>query len=194
MARSRTTLALFSAVAAAALVAPSPSAAEEAASHHRNGEVVLQLEGFGAVLNDGVGGANLTVSAGYGGRAGYRRGALGFFAEITCDRWLATEADLGFVPGVLDFGIGAEALFAGGRIRTSIAGGGSTLLFDAAFHGAGETGVFVDLRPLSLRFPLWPGLVLELSPIGFAVVSPALGEPHIRRIEYRSTLALEVSL
>jgi hypothetical protein len=191
--KTRTAHAAFFVLAVAALVAPAPSKAEKTA-RPKSGNVVLQLEGFGAVLNDGVGGSNLAVSAGYGGRAGFRHGAFGVFGEITCDRWLATEVDSGFVSGVLDFGVGAEALLADGRIRASIAGGGSTLLFDSAFHGAGETGLFFDFRPLAVRFPLWPGLVLELSPIGLAVVSPALGEPHIRRIEYRSTLSLEVSL
>jgi hypothetical protein len=191
--RERTPHTPLALLAAAALLAPLPAAAGGAA-RPGSGEVILQLEGFGALLNDGVGGSNLTVSAGYGGRAGWRRGAIGFFGEVTCDRWLATEIGQGFAAGVVDFGIGAEMLFAKGRVRVSIAGGGSTLLFDAAFHERGTTGLFVDFRPLALRYPIWPGLTLEVSPIGVALLSPAMGEPHIRRIEYRTAVLLEVAL
>ncbi len=191
--RARAPLTPLALLAVAALLAPLAAAAEGPA-RPGGGEVVLQLEGFGALLNDGVGGSNLTVSAGYGGRAGWRRGGFGFFGEVTCDRWLATEIGQGFEPGVVDFGIGAEMLFAKGRVRVSLAGGGSTLLFDAAFHDRGTTGLFVDFRPLALRYPIWPGLTLEVSPIGVALLSPVMGEPHIRRIEYRSAVSLEVAL
>jgi hypothetical protein len=185
-------LALFAALAAP--LAPAPAAAQGAAKARPKSAVILQLEAFGSFLNDGVGGSNLAVSAGYGGRAGWRHGAFGFFGEVTCDRWLATELRTEWTPGVLDAGVGAELLFARGRVRSSVAGGASTLLFDTAFHDKGATGLYIDFRPLSLRFPLWPGLVVELSPLGFDVLSPALGEPHIRRIEYRTTIALEVAL
>jgi hypothetical protein len=182
-----------SALLAVALLAPfAASAGDDPGAG--GSSVVLQFEAFGSLLNDVVGGSNLTISAGYGGRAGWRHGALGFFGEISCDRWLSTEIDAGFVPGVLDAGIGAEVLFARGRLRVSVAGGASTLLFDTAFDEEGETGLYLDFRPASIRFPLWRGLVVELSPLGFAVVAPVMGDPGIRRIEYRSTLALEVPL
>jgi hypothetical protein len=183
-----------SALLALALLAPLAASAGEGPGAGGGSAVVLQFEAFGSLLNDVADGSNLAISAGYGGRAGWRHGAIGFFGEISCDRWLATEVDAGFVPGVLDVGIGAEVLFARGRVRISVAGGASTLLFGTAFDDAGETGLFLDFRPASIRFPLWSGIVLELSPLGFAVVSPVLGDPGIRRIEYRSTLALEVPL
>lgn len=193
-ARALATTALAAAALAATALAALPASAARGGEGAGRSAIVLQLEAFGSLLNDAVGGSNLAISAGYGGRAGWRHGALGFFGEIGCDRWLATEIDAGFVPGVLDAGIGAEVLFARGRLRVSVAGGASTLLFDTAFHAAGTTGLYLDFRPASLRFPLWSGLAVELSPLGFAVVAPVMGDPGIRRIEYRSTLALEVPL
>jgi hypothetical protein len=154
----------------------------------------VQLEAFGSALNDSVGGSNITASVGYGGRAGWRRGAIGFFAEFSRDHWLTTEVRTALEQGVLDLGVGAEMLFAKQRLRVSAAGGSSTLLFDTAFHDRGTTGFYVDLRPASLRFFPLPWLVVELTPIGFTLVSPTSGELAIRRIEYRTTLTLEVPL
>jgi hypothetical protein len=181
------------ALAAAALAAPRGAAARDVALPDGQ-SAYLQLEAFGAALNDGVGGSTITASLGYGGRGGWRLGMVGFFAEFARDHWLTTEVATELTQGVLGLGAGAELLYANGRLRTSAAGGSATLLFDAAFHDKGTTGFYVDLRPLALRFRPAARLVVELTPIGFALVAPAVGELAIRRIEYRTTLTLEVPL
>jgi len=191
--RARITSLVCAIAAAAAVLAPVGASARDVAL--KDGQsVYLQLEAFGSVLNDAVGGSNITISAGYGGRAGWRHGMIGFFAEFSRDHWLTTEMGTDLTQGVLDLGAGAEMLFARGRLKVSVAGGSSTLLFDTAFHDRGTTGFYVDLRPASLRFQPEPRLVIELTPIGFTLLSPAVGELAIRRIEYRTTLALEVPL
>ena len=191
--RARITSLVCAIAAAAAVLAPVGASARDVAL--KDGQsVYLQLEAFGSVLNDAVGGSNITISAGYGGRAGWRRGMIGFYAEFSRDHWLLTEVETELEQGVLDLGVGAEMLFAKRRLRVSAAGGSSTLLFDTAFHDKGTTGFYIDLRPASLRFFPLPWLVVELTPIGFTLVSPTTGELAIRRIEYRTTLTLEVPL
>ena len=178
---------------AAAVAVPRAAGARDV-TLRENQSAYLQLEAFGSLLNDAVGGSNLTASAGYAGRAGWRHGTVGFFAEFSRDHWLVTEVGTELEQGVLGLGVGAEMLFAERRLRVSAAGGSSTLLFDTAFHGRGTTGFYIDLRPASLRFSPAPWLIVELSPIGFTLLSPASGELAIRRIEYRTTLTLEVPL
>jgi hypothetical protein len=180
-------------IAAAVAALPQSAAARDIALEEGDSAYV-QVEAFGSLLNDTVGGSNITASTGYGGRAGWRRGAIGFFAEFSRDHWLTTEVRTALEQGVLDLGVGAEMLFAKKRLRVSAAGGSSTLLFDTAFHDKGTTGFYIDLRPASLRFFPLPWLVVELTPIGFTLVSPVTGELAIRRIEYRTTLTLEVPL
>ena len=184
---------LCAAVAAAAMAAPQNASARDVVLD-KGQSLYLQLEAFGSALNDAVGGSNITASAGYGGRAGWRRGMIGFFAEFSRDHWLMTEVGRDLTQGVLGLGVGVEMLFADGRLKTSAAGGSSTLLFDTAFHDRGTTGFYIDLRPVSLRFHPAEWLVVELAPIGFTLESPVNGELAIRRIEYRTTLTLEVPL
>jgi hypothetical protein len=184
---------LCAALAAAAITAPRSASARDVV-HQKGVSGYAQLEAFGSLLNDAVGGSNITASAGYCGRAGWRRGMIGFFAEFSRDHWLMTEVGTELKQGVLGLGVGAEMLFADGRLRTSAAGGSSTLLFDTAFHDKGTTGFYIDLRPVSLRFHPASWLVVEVTPIGFTLESPANGELAIRRIEYRTTFTLEVPL
>ena len=117
-------LALAAALAAAAAAPRAASARDVAIAEGRSAYV--QIEAFGSALNDAVGGSNLTLSAGYGGRAGWRRGAIGFFAEFSRDHWVATEVGTELTQGVLCLGAGAEMLFAKGRLRVGVAGGSST--------------------------------------------------------------------
>ena len=187
-------IALAAALAAAAAVASPRAASARDVALALDRSAYLQLEGFGSALNDGVGGSNLTPSVGYAGRAGWRHGEFGFFAEFSRDHWVTTEVGMELTQGVLGLGTGAEMLFAKRRLRVSVAGGSSTLLFDTAFHDKGTTGFYIELRPASLRFRPAPWLVVEITPIGFTLVSPAVGELAIRRIEYRTTLTLEVPL
>ena len=191
--RARITRLACALAASAAVLAPEGASARDVALREDR-SVYLQLDAFGSLLNDAVGGSNITISAGYGGRAGWRRGMIGFYAEFSRDHWLLTEVETELEQGVLCLGAGAEMLFAKERLRISAAGGSSTLLFDTAFHDRGTTGFYIDLRPASLRFHPAPRLVVELTPIGFTLLSPAVGEVSIRRIEYRTTLTLEVPL
>lgn len=158
----------------------------------------LQLEGFGALLSDAANYSNLAGGFGWGIRAGWRSmtrwNTAGLFAALEHDNWVSSEVTWDVDPGVLNAAAGIDCLFFGGRVRTSLAAGASRLAFDTVFHDQGTTGFFLDLRPAGLRWAAFDRLIVELSVIGFTLMMPALEDHPIKRIEYRTTLTLEVPL
>ncbi len=154
----------------------------------------IQIEQFAAFFNDDAENSNIAGGFGYAGRLGWRNKKWGVFAQFERDFWMISEVDLDLVNGVLNFAAGAERLSFKDRVRSSIAFGTSTLMFDTVFDEAGTTGLFLDLRPISLRWPVSRKVTLEVSPISVTLLAPVLGNPGIRKIEYRTVLTVEVSL
>ena len=67
-------------------------------------------------------------------------------------------------------------------------------MFDTVLDEAGTTGLFLDIRPIGLRWPVNRKVTLEVSPLSVTLLAPVLADPGIRKIEYRTVLTLEVSL
>ncbi len=154
------------------------------------------LEGHASLLSDIADWSNIAGTFGYAIKGGYRWPKhWGLFLQFEQNMWLATEYNKEVVNGVYNIGVGAEYIYADGLVRSSFAIGPSVLAFDTLLDEAGETGMFIDLRPVGLRWePLWPEhqeLTIGLDPISFAVVMPVMDGIPLVRIQYRSTLYLE---
>ena len=78
-------------------------------------------------------------------------------------------------------------------MRTSLALGTSILAFDTVLDDAGEVGLFIDFRPVGLRWAVHRLLAVGLDPISFAVVAPALGGIPLIYTQYRTELYLEMA-
>jgi hypothetical protein len=164
-------------------------ATEASAWHGR-----VALEGHGALLNSGARGPLANVNFGYGLRGGLEQERWGLFAHVEQSAWLGTELGGGVVPGVLNIGVGVEHRFAGGLIRSSVTVGPSVLLFATALDPAGSVGVFIDLRPLGLRWALDSRLTLGFDPLNVALLAPVLTGFPLLRTQFRSAVVIEVSL
>jgi uncharacterized protein (TIGR03382 family) len=151
----------------------------------------VQVEGHASVLSDTPDRSLLASTFGAGLRGGWRFGAWGVFGHVERNWWLSNELDLEVVPGALNLGVGGEYRFLEGFARTSVAVGPSILWYDTALDEKGEVGLFVDVRPLGLRWPLYEGLALAFEPLSFAFVAPVLGDVPIRLQTYRTLLAAE---
>lgn len=161
--------------------------------------IFVGVEVHGAALTDVAGSAVLDAAFGYGLRGGYRfapspgLGQWGLVGQVEIDHWIPTELDSGVDPGVLNVGVGGELVYIGGFVRSSLLVGTSTLIFDAALDDAGSTGLFVDLRPIGVRYRLSDSFAITFDPISFAFVAPVLGSgPNIRHHEYRIVLGVEM--
>lgn len=168
----------------------------EKAEENPPGGPFIILEGHASLLSDIADWSNVAVTFGYAIKGGYRWSeSWGVFLQFEQNLWLATEYKKEVVNGAYNIGVGAEYIYADGFCRTSFAMGPSVLAFDTSLDEAGETGMFIDFRPVGLRWePLKPEnkqLTIGLDPLSFAVVMPVLDGIPLVRIEYRSTLYVE---
>ncbi|MDH5671974.1 MAG: hypothetical protein OEZ06_07470 [Myxococcales bacterium] len=147
-----------------------------------------------SVLSDLADRSALAGSFGYAARFGPRWANWGIFAHVEHDLWLATEFESDVVAGAVNLAIGGEHLYYGRGVRTSLALGASILAYDAALDKAGNVGLFVDFRPVGLRFPLTHALSLGLDPLTLTIVAPVLTGVALVQVEYRTAVYLEVSL
>ncbi|MEM9864546.1 MAG: hypothetical protein AAF938_23300 [Myxococcota bacterium] len=156
----------------------------------------LGIEVHGSFLTNQVDRSLLNVTFGGAVRIGYRAdGATwGGYVVFEQNAWLATELARQVVPGVRNFGIGVERIWADGIVRTSLSVGLSTLAFDTELHQKNTTGIFFDLRPAALRWAITDAVAFELTPFHLAVVAPVLDEPTLVNVEYRTTLGFEFGL
>ncbi|MFY0572799.1 hypothetical protein ACN28E_54465 [Archangium lansingense] len=149
------------------------------------------VEVHGTLLNGTPGAPLLDINSGWAVRGGVRRGSWGTFLQVEQSLWRGTEYGAHMVPGALNLGIGSELRFANGLVRSSLALGPSLLLFDTQLDKAGHIGVFLDARPLGLRWRLSPHFTLGLDPLSFAIVAPVLSGIPLVRVQYRTTLVME---
>ena len=68
------------------------------------------------------------------------------------------------------------------------------MLYETALDDPGTTGLFFDIRPTGVRWPVGKGYVLVLDPLTFTVEAPALGGIPLVQIQYRTVFALEYGL
>lgn len=153
----------------------------------------VALDGHFSLLSTAANRSALGASFGYGARGGYRWNGWGLFAQVEHNLWLATEYETEVVQGAVDIGVGVELTYAEGFVRTSLAVGPSILAEDTILDDAGTTGLFVDFRPIGLRFAVHEKLAVGIDPIGFALVAPVLGGIPLIFTQYRTNLYLEAS-
>ncbi|MEM9188333.1 MAG: hypothetical protein AAGF12_04120 [Myxococcota bacterium] len=151
----------------------------------------VALSGHLSLLGDLVDRSTLLIRGGYGLYGGYRFGDFGVFAEIEHDLWVATEVELEVELGVLNLAGGFEFFYFDRRVRASVALGAAVLLAEQPFNGAGTTGIFFELRPVGLRWPIGEQWTFQVDPLTFAVEAPVLSTPTLVDIEYRTVLTLE---
>ncbi len=153
------------------------------------------IETHGAGFNSGSGGSLLGLSFGGGLRGGFGNERWGLFLHVENDVWGGTNYDAGLVPGVVNIGLGGEHRFADGLIRTAVTFGTSTLVFDTVLDKAGSTGVYLDVRPLGIRWRLGKSpFTLGIDPIGLTFLMPVLSGLPLARIQFRTSLCLEFTL
>ncbi|MCA9539087.1 MAG: hypothetical protein KC620_09370 [Myxococcales bacterium] len=178
-----------------ALVVASPAAAEtRLVSLAEDGTLngwFAQLEAHGSLLSDVADRSLLAGTFGGAARGGYRWQGWGAFLHIEQDSWLTTDNKTEVVQGAVNIGVGGEYTFAEGFVRTSVAVGPSILLFETVLDDPGSVGVFLDTRPLGLRWTLHEHFALGLDPIGFTVVAPVLDGIPLVQVEYRTALYVE---
>jgi len=176
------------------LAFPCPGISGELRSVDREGKLngpFVALEGHISLFSDLVEWSLLSGSFGYGARGGYRFKNFGIFLHLEHNMWLAMEHDTEVVHGAVNLGLGGEFIYGNGLVRTSLALGPSILAFDTVLDDAGETGFFLDVRPLGLRFAVHELLVIGLDPITFSLVAPVLGGIPLIYAQYRTAVYLE---
>jgi hypothetical protein len=153
--------------------------------------VFAAVEVHGSLLSDVPNRSLATATAGYGARAGVRGTRWGAFLQLEQNAWRGMEAAKGFDAGALNIALGGELHFADGRCRTALGLGTSTLLFRTVLDAPGTTGLFVDVRPVGLRWELPRGFTLQFDPLTVAIVAPVLGGIPLVQLEYRTLLSVE---
>jgi hypothetical protein len=150
-----------------------------------------QVEVHGSLLNDTADSSLIGVTFGPAVKVGRRWGRWGVFLSLEQNSWLGTDFGSALQPGSINIGVGGEVSYAGGFIRTSLAAGPSVLLWETALDQPGSTGIFVDVRPVGLRWAVKDWLVLMFDPMSFALVAPVLGSPSLVLVQYRTSFTTE---
>ncbi len=153
----------------------------------------VAAEFHGSLLSDTPNRSLAAATAGYGARAGLRGARWGAFLQLEQNAWRGVEAAAGWDAGVLNAALGGELRFAEGRCRTALAVGTSTLLFRTPLDPPGSTGLFLDVRPVGLRWGLPRGFTLQFDPLSVALAAPALGGIPLIQLAYRTLLSVEWS-
>jgi len=156
--------------------------------------IYLRTDIFAGLLNDMPEYSSIAAGLGYAGHAGWRSNRWGVFVGFERDFWVTHNWQIKVTPGVLNILAGGEYLSFNKKIRTSIAAGTSTLMFDSVFDERGSTGLYIDIRPSSLRWTLNDKLTIEFCPISVSFMNPVMGKRPIKKLEYRSYLTIEASL
>ncbi len=149
------------------------------------------VELHGSTFSGDLEGSFIDPSFGFAARGGYRFEPVSILIHAERNYWVSSEVDFGVLPGVLNVGAGAEILFADDRLRSSLVIGASILRFDAALDESGTTGFFLDVRPVGVRFGTGPYIHLVFDPIVVSSINPALGDPGIHVIQFRTVLGVE---
>ncbi len=156
------------------------------------GDIFAAAEAHGSLLSDVPDASVLSSTFGGGFRGGYRfESGWAAYLQIEQNLWFASESSGEFIDGTWNIGLGGEYLSASGFVRTALAIGPSILAFDTVLDEAGSTGIYLDARPLGVRWQLHEWVVLGVDPISFALVAPVLEGIPLIQIEYRTSLYAE---
>jgi len=152
----------------------------------------LVLELHGSVFTDSSNSRTaIGDSLGYGMKVGYRWGFISAFLHAEHNMWVSSEHEIRVVDGAFNIGPGIEINYLHGYLHSSIAFGASILLWDTVLDDAGSTGIFLDFRPLGLRWPLVEYFSINLDPLSFALIVPVLDGFPLVMMEYRTVLSTE---
>ena len=174
------------------LFGPPVAAAESGESAPPSGDApFLAAEIHGSLISDVVSWSILAGAFGYSVRGGYRWGGWGLFGEFEQDFWYASEHEGTIVTGAANLGVGVDYLYAGGFVHTSLVIGPSILAFDTILDEAGTVGLFLELRPVGLRWVVHENVALTLEPITFALVAPVLVRIPLIFPQYRTVFSVE---
>jgi len=153
--------------------------------------VFMTVEMHGSLLNDVEDRRPAGDSFGYDVKAGWRFKQLGVFFQFEQNMWVTSQFELGVAQGVVNLGLGLEVNYLNGYARTAVSLGPSILLFDTVVDKAGNTGFFLDVRPIGMRWPITKYFAITLDPMSFAIVAPALDRFPLIMIQFRTTLGFE---
>ena len=160
-------------------------------SHDGVANSFVQSELHASLLSDSPDRSTLANTYGWGLRGGYTWGDWSALIHVEQNVWLTTELTDRTTDGVLNVGGGAAYNYGNHFIRTSLVVGSSTLLFDTIFDETGTTGLFLDIRPIEMRWAPLSWLRLNLTPFSFTFVAPVLEEPSIKIVLYRTVFGTE---
>ena len=133
-----------------------------------------------------------SVSANLGVEAGIRKPSYGLFFKADWNPWFSPQAvQDALKPGIMNLGIGVEHLYFNDRCRFTASVGSSTLLFDTALDEAWTTGFFIEVSPVSLRWPLTEELTLQVEPTSISLAMPVLSGIPLISFQYRHGISLE---
>ncbi|MFT5355701.1 MAG: hypothetical protein ACI9KE_002920 [Polyangiales bacterium] len=144
-----------------------------------------------SLLSDRLAVSTLNIRFGYGINAGARRGAWGVYGHIEQNLYAETEFDFVARAGTLNLAVGGERFLFRERLRMAAAIGVSVLLTDLALHSTGHTGLFLQVKPMGIRFARQSQVVIQLDLLSITVAAPVLGSPSVVDLQYRTTLGIE---
>ncbi len=93
----------------------------------------------------------------------------------------------------LDLGLGLRFDYAGGRLRSSIAAGGTLLAVPSDVDKVGSIGAFADVRPIGFVWPLpqMAGTRIGFVPLSLTLAVPVVTGIPLVSIQYRTTVFAE---
>ena len=112
-------------------------------------------------------------------------------AKVEHDLWSTFELEGGIDLGALSIAMVVAKLHLDGRVRTTLSAGPSVLLFDTGLDRRGNVGLYLELRPVGIRWSR-PRATVVLDPLTFAVVAPVLTNIPLVQIQYRTVLQIEI--
>jgi hypothetical protein len=114
------------------------------------------------------------------------------FVRAEADHW-SQEREDGSRDHVLalNVGPGLGFTYARERVRSSLAAGLSVLALPTDIDRAGSVGLFFDLRPVTLRWPLDARTWIGVCPLSLALTVPVLTGIPLLQLEYRTTIQAE---
>ena len=157
---------------------------------------VVPTEGHATSLELGLeGGGSLSAPAFNSGLVAiYGDESLRYFGKLDWNPWLMPQSATDrFRAGALNLAAGVEYRFLQGRVRSAISAGVSRLLFETALDEAGSMGLFFELTPLGVRWPLTDDWAIRFDPVSMSIVAPVLSGIPLILLQYRHTAAVEWS-
>lgn len=151
---------------------------------------VVRIDTGFALLNED----QLLSAFSLGLQGGIRRGAWTALAVLELNTWSSPHIDSENTDRVaaINVGVGGELAFAQGLARTAFALGPSILVAETSVDdSAGYVGVFMDVRPVGLRFA-FEGFRMGVDPIAFKVIAPALHGIPLVELQYITCIYAEV--